>query len=68
MRSKRHVPSLGRKTPIFTFICEAKVAVTVVAAETVTVQVPEPLHGPLQLVKVDPAAGVAVSVTVVPLE
>jgi len=45
-----------------------KVAVTVVAAETVTVQgsVPEQL-APLQLVNTEPAAGVAVSVTIDPL-
>src|SRR5439155_649690 len=46
----------------------AKVAVTVVAALRVTVQVPVPEHPPpLQPVKVEPAAGVAVSVTAVPL-
>ena len=45
-----------------------KVAVTVVAAVIVTVQVPVPAHPPpLQPVKVEPAAGVAVSVTAVPL-
>ena len=43
-------------------------AVTVVAAETVTTQVPVPEQPPpLQPVKVEPAAGVAVSVTAVPL-
>src|SRR5207249_3291538 len=43
-------------------------AVTVVAAETVTAQVPVPEHPPpLQPVKVEPAAAVAVSVTAVPL-
>jgi len=42
------------------------VAVTVVAAETVTVQAPVPAQ-PVQPVKVEPAAGVAVSVTAVPL-
>src|SRR5438552_2254003 len=46
----------------------AKVAVTVVAALRVTVQVPVPEQPPpLQPVKVEPAAGVAVSVTAVPL-
>src|SRR5207249_6592909 len=46
----------------------AKVAVTVVAALRVTVQVPVPEHPPpLQPVKVEPAAGVAVNVTAVPL-
>ena len=45
-----------------------KVAVTVVAAETVTVQAPVPEHPPpLQPVKVEPAAAVAVRVTAVPL-
>src|SRR5438552_1416454 len=50
-------------------VCGVKVAVTVVAAETVTTQVPVPEQPPpLQPVKVEPAAGVAVSVTAVPLE
>src|SRR5205823_12238792 len=45
-----------------------KVAVTVVAADTETTHDPVPEHPPpLQPVKVDPAAGVAVSVTPVPL-
>ncbi|PYM68547.1 MAG: hypothetical protein DME11_00055, partial [Candidatus Rokuibacteriota bacterium] len=45
-----------------------KVAVTVVAAETVTTHDPVPEHPPpLQPVKVEPAAGAAVSVTAVPL-
>jgi len=44
-----------------------KVAVTVVAALKVTVQVPVPEQPPLQPVKIDPAAGAAVSVTPVPL-
>src|SRR5207247_665997 len=50
-------------------LCTAKGAVTVVAALTVTVQVPvlEQLP-PLQPVKVEPAAGAAVKVTAVPLE
>src|SRR5439155_25284011 len=48
--------------------CSVKVAVTVVAPETVTTHVPVPEHPPpLQPVKVEPAAGVAVSVTAVPL-
>src|SRR5438093_8049809 len=46
----------------------AKVAVTVVAAESVIVHAPVPLQPPpLQPVKAEPAAGVAVSVTAVPL-
>src|SRR2546427_6989810 len=50
-------------------VCTVNVAVTVVAAESVTVQVPVPEQPPpLQPVKVEPAAGVAVSVTAVPLE
>src|SRR5207244_2826904 len=45
-----------------------KVAVTDFAAVIVTVQiVPETVLHPLQLLKVDPAAGVAASVTIVPL-
>src|SRR5438046_6701741 len=49
-------------------VCSVKVAVTVVAPETVTTHVPVPEHPPpLQPVKVEPAAGVAVSVTAVPL-
>src|SRR5262249_59909407 len=46
----------------------AKVAVTDCAALIVTAQVPVPVQPPpLQPVKVDPAAGVAVRVTAVPL-
>jgi len=49
-------------------VCGEKVAVTVVAAETVTTQVPVPVQPPpLQPLKADPAAGAAVSVTAVPL-
>ena len=45
-----------------------KVAVTVVAALRVTVQVPVPEHPPpVQPLKVEPATGAAVSVTAVPL-
>src|SRR5207253_8560735 len=51
-----------------TKVCDAKVAVTVVAAETVTTHVPVPEQPPpLQPLKVAPTAGVAVSVTAVPL-
>jgi hypothetical protein len=45
----------------------AYVAVTDWAALIVTEQVPVPVHAPLQPVKVEPVAGVAVSVTAVPL-
>ena len=46
----------------------SNVAMTVVVAFKVTVQGPVPVQPPpLQPVKVEPAAGVAVSVTVVPL-
>ena len=45
-----------------------KVAVTAVAAVSVTVHVPVPGQlPPLQPLKTDPVAGVAVSVTIVPL-
>jgi hypothetical protein len=45
-----------------------KVAVTVVAADIVTVHEPVPEQAPpLQPVKVDPVAGLVVSVTAVPL-
>jgi phage tail protein X len=47
--------------------CKANVAVTELAAFIVTVHVPVPVQAPLQPVKVAPAAGVAVSVTAVPL-
>ena len=42
------------------------VAVTVVAALTVTAQVPVPEQAPLQPANVEPAAGVAVRVRAVP--
>src|SRR2546426_10882393 len=59
------VPALER---VSAKVGRLKVAVTVVAAETVTVQVPVPEHPPpLQPLKVEPAAGAAVSVTAVPL-
>ena len=50
------------------FVDCAKLATTVVAAVMVRVQVPVPSHGPApQPVKVEPVAGVAVSVIAVPL-
>src|SRR5437879_12916257 len=49
-------------------VWRVKVAVTVVAAETVTTHDPVPEQPPpLQPLKIEPAAGVAVSVTAVPL-
>jgi len=49
-------------------VCRAKVAVTVCAALIVAVHVPVPEQPPpLQPVNVEPAAGVAVNVTRVPL-
>src|SRR5437867_12462468 len=49
-------------------VWSVKVAVTVVAAETVITHDPVPVHPPpLQPLKVEPAAGVAVTVTAVPL-
>src|SRR5439155_4021504 len=49
-------------------VCSAKLAATVVAAPSVTEQVPVPAQPPpLQPVKVEPAAGAAVSVTAAPL-
>jgi len=48
--------------------CGLKVAVTVVEAVSVTVQVPVPLHPPpLHPLKVDPVAAVAARATAVPL-
>ena len=46
-------------------LCSVKVAITLVAEETVTTHEPVPLHPPLQPVKVDPVAGMAASVTAV---
>jgi hypothetical protein len=43
-----------------------KVAVAVWPLLTVTTHVPVPLHGPLHPTKIDPTAGVAVRVTIVP--
>ena len=48
-------------------VCKAKVAVTVLAALMVTVQIgPDAVSHPVQPVWTDPAAAVAVSVTTVP--
>src|SRR2546422_11152526 len=59
------VPALER---VSAKVGRLKVAVTVVAAEIVTVQVLVPEQPPpLQPLKVEPAAGAAVSVTAVPL-
>ena len=46
---------------------KVKVAVTFRAEFMVTAQEPVPEHAPLQPVKLDPVAGMAVSVTVVPI-
>jgi hypothetical protein len=48
-------------------VLSANVAVTLVAAASVTTHVPVPEHGALQPLKVDPVAGAAVKVTCVPL-
>jgi hypothetical protein len=49
-------------------LCRVNVAVTNLAALMVTVQVlPETESHPLQLLRLDPVAGAAVSVTTVPL-
>ena len=49
-------------------LCRVKAAVTDLAAFMVTVQVgPETASHPLQLVKLEPVAGVAVRVTTAPL-
>ena len=45
----------------------ANVAVTLIAALMLNVQILFPVHSPLQPVKVDPEAGVAVSVTLLPM-
>jgi hypothetical protein len=53
-------------TPSVKLIC-AKLAVTLCDWFTVTAQIPVPEHGPLQPVKVEKAAGVALRVSGVPL-
>jgi hypothetical protein len=47
---------------------ELKVALTDFAASMVTLQVPVPLHAPLQPANVEPESGAAVKLTTVPLE
>jgi hypothetical protein len=47
--------------------CTEKVAVTFFAASIVTLHTPVPVQSPLQPVKVEPDAGVAVRLTPVPL-
>lgn len=56
--------------PLTANVClvSVKFAVTLVAAVTVTVQTPVPLHAPLHPVKEDPVVGAAVRVTWVPCE
>ena len=54
-------------TVTMTAVGPLNVAVTVVAAVIVTVQVPVPSQGALHPVNVEPSAGVAVNVTCVPL-
>src|SRR5213594_2300220 len=73
LRAELPCPTLSRSVPrnarlIAGAKVGAKVAVTVVAAESVTTHVPVPLQPPpLQPLKVEPMAGMAVSITTVPL-
>src|SRR3989442_12043643 len=73
LKAELPCPTLSRSMPrnaklIVGADVGAKVAVTVVAAESVMTHVPVPLQPPpLQPVKAEPAAGAAVSVTAVPL-
>jgi hypothetical protein len=48
-------------------VVAANVAVTALAESMVTVQLPVPVHAPLQPVNVDMPSGIAVSVTIVPV-
>src|SRR5688572_23262473 len=58
-------PTLVTDKTCCTTLC-VKLAVAVCPLLTVTTHGPVPLHGPVQPVKVDPRAGVAVRVTIVP--
>ena len=62
------VPALPTVSVKVWAFCGVKVAVTVVAALMVSEQAAEgPVHAPVQPLKVEPAAGVAVNVTAVAL-
>src|SRR5437879_4304876 len=63
-RVLRATNGLSVKPPL---LLVAKVAVTEVAALTVTLHVPVPVQAPLQPVKEEPAAGAAVRATTVPV-
>src|SRR6266704_1401840 len=73
LKAELPCPTLSRSVPrnarlIVGADVGAKVAVTVVAAESVTTHVPVPLQPPpVQPLKVEPMAGMAVSITTVPL-
>lgn len=61
------VPEPARVTVNVSVVEPLNEAVTAVAALSVTMQVPVPVHAPLQPANVDPLAGAAVSVTGVPV-
>src|SRR6266571_2939646 len=69
LKAELPCPTLSRSVPRNARLSVgAKVAVTVVAAESVTTHVPVPLQPPpVQPLKVEPMAGMAVSITTVPL-
>jgi len=73
LRAELPCPTLSRSVPRNARLSVgadvgAKIAVTVVAAESVIVHVPVPLQPPpVQPLKVEPIAGMAVSITTVPL-
>ena len=54
------------RTTVSVYWLSVKVAVTLAAAVIGTTHAPVPVQAPLQLVKLEPVAGVAVSVTLVP--